>query len=107
VHLLLDALTSGVHDPLGVSPASADPGRIAVVGHSLGGADVLHVAFHTCCKDPRITAAATFEAPVGGIDGPFDWRGPPLLAVVGDQDPLLPHDVGPLLLRSLETPGFC
>ena len=106
VRLLLDALTSSVDDPLGLPPSMTDTQRIALVGHSLGGADVLHVAFHPCCKDQRITAAVTFEAPVGGIDGPFDWHGPPLLAVLGDQDPLVPNDVGPLLVRSLETPGF-
>ena len=62
--------------------------HIAVAGHSLGGVGVYGVTYNSCCRDPRITAALTFEGALGTFPaGRILWRGPPLLIVLGDRDP--------------------
>jgi dienelactone hydrolase len=69
---------------------SVDPHHIAVVGHSIGGLDALGVAYNSCCRDPRITAVLTFEAPLLDYpDGAYRWQGPALLVVLGTADPLI------------------
>jgi dienelactone hydrolase len=76
-----------------------DARHIAVAGHSLGGADAYGVTYNTCCRDARITAALTFEAPLVDFpSGRYVWRGPSLLMVYGDADPLVAADTGKSIL---------
>jgi len=85
-----------------------DPKNIAVAGHSLGGADVYGVVYNSCCRDSRITAAFTIEAPGPGTfpGGKYLWRGPPLLMVQGDADPIIAPDAGAQVLRHFTTPAY-
>jgi len=77
-----------------------DAHHIAIAGHSLGGTDVFGVSYNTCCRDPRITAALTFEAPLADFpSGEYTWRGPPLLIVLGDADPVVAADTGTRILE--------
>jgi predicted dienelactone hydrolase len=65
-----------------------DPSAVGVVGQSDGGDVSLAVAANTCCRDPRIRAAAILsgaELPTFGGDY-YGAGAPPLLVVQGDQD---------------------
>jgi len=89
---VIDDLT-GSHSPL--PGGVVDDRNIAVAGHSLGGTDAYGVSYNTCCRDPRITAVVTFEAPLLEFPGgEYLWRGPALLIVLGDDDPLVAADTG-------------
>jgi dienelactone hydrolase len=84
-----------------------DPKHIAVLGHSLGGLTALAVAYNTCCRDRRISAALTFEGPVGDLpNGTYAWSGPPLLIVLGDHDPLIPPATGQQLLTKFRGTAY-
>ncbi|HSO96545.1 MAG TPA: dienelactone hydrolase family protein [Acidimicrobiia bacterium] len=63
-----------------------DRAHIGVAGHSLGGVTALGVAFRSCCRDRRISAAIAF-AGTPLIRG-TDFRGidTPLMLVHGDAD---------------------
>jgi predicted dienelactone hydrolase len=70
--------------------AVVDLDRVAVAGHSLGASGVLGLAFHDCCRDPRVDAAVTFGVTLGFRfgDEDFDLDGVPLLAIHGENDEL-------------------
>jgi dienelactone hydrolase len=65
-----------------------DAEHVGASGQSLGGMTTFGLAFNTCCRDPRIDAAA----PMAGRLAPFpagEYRaeiGPPLLIIHGDAD---------------------
>jgi dienelactone hydrolase len=63
-----------------------DRAHIGVAGHSLGGVTTLGVAFRSCCRDRRITAAISFAGTplIGGTD--FRGVATPLMLVHGDAD---------------------
>jgi predicted dienelactone hydrolase len=65
-----------------------DPSAVAVVGQSDGGDVSLAVAANTCCRDPRVRAAAILSgAELPAFGGRYYAGGsPPLLVVQGDQD---------------------
>jgi len=71
-----------------------DTDRVAVAGHSLGGATTIGVAFHTCCRDRRVRAAIPI-APVRlpFPDGTFERRDLPVLFIHGDRDPILRYQI--------------
>ena len=87
VSAVIDALSApggGVPDGLA---AVVDTERIGVVGHSIGGSGVYGAAFHDCCRDERISAAAVFAAPRIDFDGGgFRFSGVPLLIIHGSVD---------------------
>ncbi len=91
VSAVIDALTTpddGVADELA---ARVDPERIGVAGHSIGGSGVYGVAFHDCCRDDRISAAAVFAPPrIDFEGGEFRFDGTPLLIVHGSADQIIP-----------------
>lgn len=85
---ILDALLDpddGVADDLA---PQIDGERIAVIGHSMGAAGAMAMAFHDCCRDERVDAIITFGA--SGFDyfgdRDFDFTGAPLLLVHGTED---------------------
>lgn len=93
VSAVIDALTTpddGVVDDLA---AIVDPARIGVAGHSIGGSGVYGVAFHDCCRDDRISAAAVFAPPrIDFEGGEFRFSGLPLLIVHGSADQIIALD---------------
>jgi pimeloyl-ACP methyl ester carboxylesterase len=71
-----------------------------LAGHSLGGAVVYAAAYHDCCRIAGLSAAMTFEGALVPPSGDaYRWRATPLLAVLGDADPLIPYDTRLPLLR--------
>jgi dienelactone hydrolase len=71
-----------------------DPHKIAVAGHSDGGVTAAAVAYNTCCRDPRISAAvimagAEIDMPGGSYFSPGNA---PMLVIQGDED----HSNNPL-----------
>jgi predicted dienelactone hydrolase len=84
-----------------------DARHIGVMGHSLGGADVLGVTYNSCCRDTRIAAAITIEGiafPFPG--GTYSWHGAPLLMVLDTDDPLIPYNTGTQTLHSFKGSAY-
>lgn len=84
-----------------------DTERVAVAGHSLGGATTLGVAFHSCCTDRRVRAAV----PIAPVRLPFDGgdyraRPLPVLLVHGDQDPILRYQLSADLYEQARPPKY-
>jgi predicted dienelactone hydrolase len=90
-----------------------DPDAIGVAGHSNGGITALGIIGNSCCRDPRIKAAAVLD----GVDSPYSTGTydltdlPPTLWVHGTKDPAIGYDEavrmfntakGPKALLSLE-----
>lgn len=64
-----------------------NPDRIGVAGHSDGGDVTDAVISNSCCRDPRIKAAAVLSgAELTSFDGTYGPPGIPLLVVQGDAD---------------------
>jgi dienelactone hydrolase len=65
-----------------------DPKKIGVAGHSDGGITAAAVAYNTCCRDPRISAAVVMAGAEIGVPGGsyFPAGSAPMLAIQGDAD---------------------
>jgi predicted dienelactone hydrolase len=65
-----------------------DPNKIGVAGHSDGGITAAAVAYNTCCRDPRISAAVVMAGAEMGVPGGsyFPPGSAPMLAIQGDAD---------------------
>jgi dienelactone hydrolase len=101
---VIDGLTSAASS---LAPGLVDPKHIAVLGHSFGGLTALAVTYNSCCRDRRISAALTFEGPVGDLpNGTYTWSGAPLLIVLGDHDPLVPPATGPQLFSKFRGTAY-
>src|SRR5581483_1837068 len=70
-----------------------DPDRIGAAGHSNGAITTLGLVANTCCRDPRVKAAAVLAGDtVAFPNGRYDFvHAPPLLFVHGTDDALLPY----------------
>ncbi len=70
-----------------------DADRVALLGHSLGGATVIASTRLTCCSDPRIDANI-LVAPLTAVSGAFGEEVStdafPTLIIQGSEDPILP-----------------
>jgi predicted dienelactone hydrolase len=106
------ALSAG-DDP--VLAGRVDPERIAVSGHSLGGATAYGISFNDCCRDDRIDAVvlmSTLPLPFG--DGSFTFDATPVLLLQLTDDFIIPYEeatrtydaaTGPKFLVTLEDGG--
>jgi dienelactone hydrolase len=65
-----------------------NPQKIGVAGHSDGAITATEVAYNTCCRDPRISAAIVMAGAAIGVPGGsyFPPGSAPLLAIQGDAD---------------------
>ena len=73
------------------------PGRVAVAGHSMGGAIAYSLGFEQCCRDPRVIAVLDFSQlpialrPDNDPPQPFvTGTGTPVLFINGDHDEYFP-----------------
>ncbi len=88
--------------------ALIDPGRIGVVGHSLGAITALGAGFNSCCRDPRIKAVVSID----GIELPYPdgvyFTGPPvpLLVVHGTADQTIPFAAGQQVYADASPPKY-
>jgi predicted dienelactone hydrolase len=85
-----------------------DADRIAVMGHSLGGATVFAATRHPCCTDERIDAVIGV-APAGGLvasvfSSPLEPEGPPTLIVNGSIDPVITPALSTSLYEEITAP---
>jgi dienelactone hydrolase len=70
---------------------TVNPGRIGVAGHSDGGDVTDAVVANSCCRDPRVRAAAILSgAELTSFGGSYSSPGIPLLVVQGDDDQVNP-----------------
>jgi dienelactone hydrolase len=87
VRFVIDQLLAVDGKP-GLLGGLIDPHKIGVSGHSDGGVTAAVVAFNTCCRDQRISAAVVMAG--AGIDMPggsyFPPGSPPMLAAQGQDD---------------------
>ena len=91
LNALLDP-ADGVADELA---SQLDGERITVIGHSIGAAGALAMAFHECCTDSRVDAVVTFGASDNFAFGetPWDFATPvPKLLIHGTEDQLSPDE---------------
>ena len=81
---------------------NVDPGRIGVLGFSLGS----YLGLSVACHDPRVSAVVEY---FGGLPDPFTWnlkKFPPTLILHGDADPVVPVDEAHKLKRLFEKKKF-
>ena len=81
-------LTQLLHGPL---RSRIDPSRIGAAGLSLGGATTYGLIESPCCRDPRIRAAAVFDAVHASAGGTFEKNTIPLLIAHIDSDRAVPY----------------
>ncbi|HEY1634647.1 MAG TPA: hypothetical protein VGF64_07815 [Acidimicrobiales bacterium] len=87
VRFVIDQLLAADAKP-GPLAGLVDPHKIGVAGHSDGGITAAEVAYNTCCRDTRISAAIVMAGAEIGVPGGsyFPPGSAPLLAIQGDAD---------------------
>jgi dienelactone hydrolase len=115
VKFLISSMLQASAAPSGPLSGMISPNEIGVAGHSEGAITTLGF-FNTCCRDPRVKAAAVFSGDPEAYPGGhyvFDGQ-PPMLVVHGTKDEFLPYgqmvsvfnqQKGPKVLLSLLGAG--
>jgi predicted dienelactone hydrolase len=93
--------------PGSVLAGTTDPNRIGVAGHSDGGDVTDAVVSDSCCRDPRIRAAAVLSgAELSSFGGSYGPPGVPLLVVQGDADQVNPPGCSQQIYDLAGSPRF-
>jgi fermentation-respiration switch protein FrsA (DUF1100 family) len=112
---VLDQVLAASRDPKSWLHGLVNPNRIGAAGHSLGGMTTYGLVYNACCRDPRIKAAAVLSAATVVLPGEtrtfpanefFTGVHTPLLAVHGDQDPIVPYADGRESWNAANAPKF-
>lgn len=86
---------------------TVDPGRIGAAGHSDGGDVTEAVVADSCCRDPRIRAAAVLSgAELTSFGGTYGPPGIPLLVTQGDSDQINPPGCSQQIYDGAGPPRF-
>ncbi len=89
LHAVIDQILALSAAPGGLLGGMVDPGRLGVAGHSDGGDVTDAVVSNSCCRDPRIKAAAVLAgAELTSFGGTYSAPSVPLLVAQGDADPI-------------------
>lgn len=102
VRQVIDAVTAG---PQAI--AAADPERIVVTGHSLGGMTALAVGFNSCCADNRVDAVVAVAGRLATFPGGTYHSGTvPVLLVHGSADDVVPYAGSGEALQEVGTSAY-
>jgi dienelactone hydrolase len=93
VSYVITSLLAASDQSAGAFAHLVDPHAIGVSGHSEGAITTLGF-WNTCCRDPRVKAAAVLNGvPQRYAKGRYDYRGAPAMLIVhGTDDELLPYN---------------
>jgi dienelactone hydrolase len=83
-----------------------DAKRIAASGHSLGAITTYRLVYQACCRDRRVTAAATMSGVAGDVPEYFTGISTPLLAEHGDADGTIRYQAGADAFAKASPPKF-
>jgi fermentation-respiration switch protein FrsA (DUF1100 family) len=112
---VLDQVLAANRDPKSWLHGLVNPKRIGTAGHSLGGMTTYGLVYNACCRDARIKAAAVLSGATVVLPGEtrtfpansfFTGIHTPLLAVHGDQDPIVPYSAGRDAWNAANAPKF-
>jgi alpha-beta hydrolase superfamily lysophospholipase len=99
---VIDAVTAG---PQVIR--AADPERIVVMGHGLGGMTALASGFNTCCRDSRVDAVVSVAGDLAPFPGGVYGIGSvPVLLVHGEDDHTVPIGGSRQALQEVGTSAY-
>jgi len=102
VEQVLDAVTTG---PQAIG--AADPERVVVVGHSLGGMTALATGFHSCCADRRVDAVVSIAGRLATFpNGTWGEGTVPVLLIHGEDDETVPFSGSGTALQQVGTAAY-
>lgn len=105
--LVITAVLAAAGEPTSPLRALVDPGRVAAMGHSMGGGITLGFAFNSCCLDARVRAAVLLASARPSYPGEaFPAPGVPALVVHGDADTRAAYADGRRLYEELRAPKY-
>lgn len=104
---VIDRILTVSQSPGGVLSGMVNSSRIGLAGHSDGGDVTDAVISNSCCRDPRIRAAAVLSgAELSSFGGSYGPPGIPLLVTQGDADEINPPECSEQIYDGAGQPRF-